>query len=205
VNPKPPANLTRKQAQILDFLREYVAEHGISPTLDEIAAHLKVHRVTVFEHVQQLERRGRIRTERYKSRSIQLVEVAAAAGATTLPLVGRIAAGRPIEAIEDAEAFDLLDLIPRDKPCFLLRVQGDSMIEDQIRDGDIVIIESRSTARPGETVVALLRGEEATLKRFYPQGAQVRLEPRNAALAPIVVDAAEVQVRGVVVGVIRKY
>jgi repressor LexA len=118
-------------------------------------------------------------------------------------ILGRIAAGRPIEAVEDPEELDLQDLLPPGRECYALHVRGDSMIDDGIRNGDIVLVEQRKEARNGETVVAVLAGEEATLKRYYRERGRIRLQPANSALEPIY--AKDVEVRGVVVGVIRRY
>ncbi len=124
----------------------------------------------------------------------------------SLPLLGVVAAGVPIQAIEVPETIDVpRQLVPRHGDCFVLRVRGDSMIEDQICDGDFVVVESRPEARNGETVVALVDGDEATLKRFYRQGRRVRLQPANSSMKPIEVAASQVQVRGVVRGLLRQY
>ncbi len=203
---RPP--LTRQQARVLDFIRDYRQSHGIAPTLDEIGQALGVHRVTIFEHVKALEQKKRIATSRQLSRSIRVLDddqPAETPPGPELEILGRIAAGAPIDAIEDRETFSLADWIPRHSHCYLLRVRGDSMIDDHIRDGDLVLVEQRAQAQPGETVVALIRGEEATLKRYYPMGARVRLEPRNPTLQPIFVDAKDVTVQGTVIGVLRRY
>ena len=195
--------LTRRQAEVLEFARDFDRRTGYSPTLEEIGEALGVNRVTAFEHVRALEEKGWIRTRKHCSRSIEILpdEDAVESG---IPVLGRIAAGAPIEALEDPESLALSDLVPPGTKCFFLRVVGDSMIEDHIQDGDFVLVESRAHARPGETVVALLDGAEATLKRFYRQGTDVRLEPRNSSLQPIVVPAQRVEIQGIVVGVVRR-
>jgi repressor LexA len=198
-------NLTRRQAEVLEVTRSYIDEHGISPTLEEIGEILGVNRVTVFEHVRALEDKGWITTEKNYSRSIQLTDDLQTPAPRSVPLLGRIAAGSPIEALEDRQSVELDDFFPHGGNCFMLEVQGDSMIDDQIRDGDLVLVESRKTAHAGETVVALIDGEEATLKRFYRQGRRIRLEPRNESLKPIVLDARRVEVQGIVIGVLRRY
>jgi repressor LexA len=198
-----PAPLTRRQRDILDYLEAYSGKHGISPTLEEIAGQLGVNKVTIFGHVAELERKGFLtRSARGVSRGLQIKARVPRSG-TRIPILGRIAAGRPIEAVEDAEELDLHDLIPPGRDCFALHVRGDSMIEDGIRDGDIVLVEQRKEARNGETVVAVLPGEETTLKRFYRERNRIRLQPANSSLAPIY--AKDVEVRGVVVGVIRRF
>lgn len=195
--------LTRRQRDIVEFFETYRRAQGISPTLEEIANALGVNKVTIFGHVAELERKGvLVRAARGISRGLQLAENESCSG-TKLAILGRIAAGRPIEAVEDAEDLDLADLLPPGKECYALRVKGDSMIDDGIRDGDVVLVERRSEARNGETVVAVLSDEECTLKRFYREKNRIRLQPSNAALKPIYVSAVEI--RGVVIGVVRRY
>ncbi len=221
-------NLTPKQLGIVEFVVAYRDEHGLAPTLEEIARHLGVTKITVYEHVVQLCKKGALRKTPHQSRSLRVdpalaLEVrnrvarlgAAArhngqggAGARTsgpvLPLLGRIAAGEPIEAVEDTEeTLDLAELVRLERASYVLKVRGDSMIEDGIHDGDYVIVENRNWANNGETVVAIVGDNEATLKRFYKEGKKIRLEPANEAMAPILVDRCEI--RGVVVGVLRKY
>jgi len=194
--------LTRRQRDILAFIREYREEQGISPTLEEIAAHYGVNKVTVFGHVRELERKGAItRGERHTSRSIQPADEGPRPSAT-IQILGRIAAGSPIETIENPEELSMQDLIPPGREVYALRVKGDSMIEDAICDGDLVLVERRQEARDGETVVAVLPGEEATLKRFYLEGDGVRLQPANSTMDPIMVPTVEI--RGVVLSVIRQ-
>jgi len=205
MNAHPP--LTRRQRDILEFVRQYIEEQAISPTLDEIARHFGLSRVTIFGHVSELERKGVVqRSARGVSRALRLVEQEKEMlrEAIQVPILGTIAAGAPIAALEDPEILDFGDFVPPGKDVYVLRVQGDSMIEDSIRDGDLVVVEQRSTAHNGETVVAVLPEEEVTLKRFYhdPDG-RIRLQPANAQLQPIFVD--EVQIRGVVIGVLRRY
>ncbi len=163
--------------------------------------------MTIFGHVSELERKGVVqRSARGVSRALRLVEQEKEVlrEAIQVPILGTIAAGAPIAALEDPEILDFGDFVPPGKDVYVLRVQGDSMIEDSIRDGDLVVVEQRSTAHNGETVVAVLPEEEVTLKRFYhdPDG-RIRLQPANAQLQPIFVD--EVQIRGVVIGVLRRY
>jgi repressor LexA len=198
--------LTKRQREVYDFIREFVAENGYSPSLEEIGAHFNLSSVaTVHKHVQHLVDKRLLRKAWNRSRSIEPVEPPSA-GLVSLPLLGTVAAGMPIEAVEVAEAIDVpRELISKRGENFALRVSGDSMIEDQICDGDVVIVESRPEARDGETVVALVRGSDATLKKLYRDGPTVRLEPANAALAAIEVPAEDVQVRGVVRGLIRRY
>lgn len=198
--------LTRRQRDILEFLREYVEEHSISPTLEEIAGHFNVNKVTVFGHIAEMERKGVIRRRaRGVSRSLEIVEQdePAEANAPSLAILGKIAAGSPIETIEEPEQLDFSDFVPEGRDVYALEVTGTSMIEDAIADGDIVLIERRTTARNGETVVAVLPDGEATLKRFYKEKGRIRLQPANSTMEPIYTD--EVEIRGVVIGVVRKY
>jgi repressor LexA len=196
-------NLTPRQHDIVVFIREYVAEYDYAPTLQEIADHLGVSKPTVFEHIRALEARGALTTEPTLARSIELAPELASPGAK-LRLIGRIAAGSPIDAVEDPEVIDLEELFTgRRGETYVLQVRGTSMIDEQIRDGDYVVVEKRDTARDGETVVALLEDGSATLKKLYRDRGRVRLQPANPALEPIYVD--DVQVQGVVIGVLRKY
>jgi len=198
--------LTRRQREIYDFIREFVADKGYSPSLKEIGAGFGISSVaTVHKHVQHLVEKGLLRKAWNRSRSVEPIDEPAR-GSVALPLAGVVAAGTPIEAIEDVETIEVpLDLVPHRGRSFALRVRGDSMIGEQIRDGDTVIVESRSEARNGDTVVALIRGSDATLKKFYRKGARVRLEPANPSLDPIEVPARDVEIRGVVRGLLRRY
>lgn len=199
----PQATLTRRQHEILEFLRSYVENNEISPTLEEIAEHFDVNKVTIFGHVKEMVNKGVLQKGAPgTSRSLQIVDCEERSP-TVLPILGSIAAGSPIEAIEDVENLDLADMIPEGRDVFALRVQGDSMIEDAIADGDIVLIESRDTARNGETVVAVLPEGDVTLKRFYKEKGHIRLQPANSTMEPIIVP--DVRVRGVVIGVVRRY
>ncbi len=204
--PTPP--LTRRQREIVDFLRAYQRAESISPTLDEIAQHFGVNKVTIFGHVAELERKGVLeRAAKGISRGLRIVgEEAGAASSpalTPLRILGTIAAGSPIEAIEEPEVLELGDLVPPGAEVYVLRVRGESMIEDAIRDGDLVLVEQRDTARNGETVVAVLPDGEVTLKRFYREAGRVRLQPANASMQPILVP--DVEIRGIVIGVVRRY
>ncbi len=196
--------LTRRQREILDFYQEYTAEAGISPTLEEVAQRFGINKVTIFGHVKELERKGVLRrAKKGISRGLQLVEDERP-GACDLRILGTIAAGAPLETLEEPEILQLTDFAPPGKDVYVLRVQGDSMIDDAIRDGDLVVVERTQQAWNGQIVVAVLPDEVATLKRYYrePDGS-VRLQPANAAMQPIVVP--EVEIRGVVLGVIRRY
>lgn len=197
-------SLTPKQLRVLTFIRDFSRAQGYAPTMQELADEFGVSKVTVFEHIAALQKKGYLKRSRHKARSLQLSDDIEFPDErpTCLPLVGTIAAGRPIEAIEDREALDLEDLFVSPRGSFVLRVNGDSMIEDNICDGDYVVVERRETARDGETVVALLEDGEATLKRLYRERNGIRLQPANAAYEPIVVKQVDIQ--GVVTGVIRR-
>jgi repressor LexA len=176
----------------------------MSPTLEEAARHFGLNKVTIFGHVAELERKGCLRRSAPGiSRGLQVVRESPH-GPQDLPILGTIAAGAPIDALEVPGVLAFEELVPPGREVYVLRVRGDSMIEDSIRDGDMVLVERRTDPAPGETVVAVLPGEAATLKRYYPEAdGRIRLQPANAALAPLFVD--EVEVRGVVIGVIRRY
>ena len=198
--------LTRRQREIYDFIRGFVEDKGYSPSLEEIGEEFGLSSVaTVHKHVQHLVEKGFLRKAWNRSRSVEPVETPGV-GLASLPLVGIVAAGAPIEAIEDHETIEVpRDLVPKRGKSFVLRVQGESMIDEQIRDGDFVVVEGRSEARDGETVVALVRGEDATLKTFFRKGSKVRLVPANPRMKPLEVSARDVEIRGVVRGLLRRY
>lgn len=203
--------LTRRQREVLDFVARFVADKGYSPSLEEIAAAFDLSSVaTVHKHVKHLVDKGYLRKAWNRSRSVEPVPSSARQDSVELPILGSVAAGRPIEAIEpEAGTAETLSvpaaMTARGRDHYVLRVRGDSMIEDQICDGDLVVIESRREARNGETVVALVEGQEATLKRFYRSGSQVRLVPANQAMAPMEFHASQVEIRGIVRGLIREF
>ena len=206
--------LTRRQREIFDYVRGFVAENGYSPSLEEIGAHFGLRSVaTVHKHVQHLVAKGYLRKAWNRSRSVEPVdeghEAAATAGeggGVVLPLLGTVAAGQPIEAIEQNEQIVVPpEMAGRPGERFVLRVRGDSMIEEQIRDGDLVVVESAQVANNGDTVVALIEGQDTTLKRFYKRGATVKLVPANERLDPIEVPAEDVQIRGVLRALLRSY
>jgi repressor LexA len=200
--------LTKRQKEILDFLEIFVAEYGYPPSYEEIARNFGYTSLaTVHEHLENLRQKGYIRKSYNASRSIELVPTAAGGSAVELPLLGQVAAGQPIEAIEDQETVTVPeDLVTRGGRHYVLRVRGDSMIEEQIRDGDYVIVNSRNSAENGEMVVALVQGDSATVKKYYRErDGRVRLQPANVAMAPMYFPSNDVAVQGVVVGVIRRY
>ena len=206
----PNQTVTPRQLEILRFIRDFRRENGYSPTMQEIGDYLKLTKVTVFEHVGMLERKGLLlRGEKHKARSLQVSEefIFENEQPDGVPLVGRIAAGSPIEAIENREYLDVEGLfLPHGatmESLFALEVAGDSMIEDHICDGDYVVIQKRNTARDGEIVVALLDDGEATLKRIYREKGKIRLQPANERYEPILVNRCHIQ--GVMIGLIRRF
>lgn len=202
-------NLTPRQLDVIVAIRNYRHLHGMSPTMQELADQLGTSKVTIFEHIGALEKKRVLRRDRHKSRSLEIItdeNLPDENRATRLPLLGSIAAGSPIEAIENREELDLETLFHSKNGVYVLKVKGDSMIEDHLCDGDFVVIERRENARNGEQVVALLDSGEATLKRFYKEsGGKIRLQPANRSMKPRIVDARHVRIQGVVIGVLRSY
>lgn len=202
--------ITKRQREVLDFISEFVRSNGYSPSFEEIGEGLGVNSpATVHKHVTNLEKKGLLKRDYNRSRSIDLVQPKgrmkqALVAADSLPLVGRIAAGSPIEAISNPETISLADF-SRSREVYVLEVRGDSMQDEHIVDGDYVLVEKTSSAHNGEIVVALVNGSDATLKRFYKEGSQVRLQPANVNMQPIIVPAARVNIQGRVIGVLRKY
>lgn len=233
--------LTRRQKQVLDYLVKFIDRRGYSPSFEEIADGLGLSSVaTVHKHLDTLERKGYIRRDYNRSRSVEVVAIpgqvpfvkialdpfrgakSSAARHVALrqppasdstishwmefPLLGRIAAGHPVEAISNPETFSFADFAPRREGIFVLKVKGDSMVEDHICDGDYILVEGGATAANGDIVVALMGGMEATLKRLFREGnGKIRLQPANAQMDPILVDARDVEIQGRVIGVLRKY
>jgi len=204
--------ITKRQRQVYDFIHGFVQKNGYSPSFEEIAAGMGLSSLaTVHKHIVNLEKKSLLKRDYNRSRSIDILPVrglfkrqSKAPAEAGLPLMGRIAAGQPIEAVENRETISLGD-ITRSKDVFVLQVKGESMKDEHIVDGDYVLVEKSQTARDGEIVVALVEGTDATLKRLYREGANIRLQPSNAALEPIIVPARSVQVQGRVIGVLRKY
>jgi len=211
--------LTRRQKQIYDFLANFIRENGYSPSFEEIGSALGLRSLaTVHKHVSNLEAKGLVKRDYNRSRSIDVLPMrprrapavapppadAKEIANFSLPLLGRIAAGGPIEQFVNPETISLNDF-SRSKDVFVLEVNGESMKDDHILTGDYVLVERAQQANDGEIVVALVEGAESTLKRIYREGAKVRLQPANAAMKPIIVPAHSVQIQGRVVGVLRKY
>ena len=207
--------ITKRQREIYDFIARFVADHGYSPSFEEIGAGTDLSSLaTVHKHVTNLERKGLLKRDYNRSRSIDVLPprgalkrsmAVAASVATELPLLGRIAAGRPVEALQNPETISFADFTRSSSDVFVLQVKGESMQDEAILDGDYILVEKTAAVRNGEIVVALVDGTESTLKRIYKEGDQVRLQPSNAAMQPVIVPAAAVQVQGRVIGVLRKY
>ncbi len=228
--------LTRRQKQVLDCLVHFINHKGYSPSFEEIGKSLRLSSLaTVHKHIETLEKKGFVRRGYNQSRSIEVVAMpgsvpfaktaarvmgqkkaaghdggagtaSALLGSLEFPLLGRIAAGRPVEAIPNPETFSFGDFGAKQGKIFVLRVKGDSMVDDHICDGDYILVEGADTASNGEIVVALTDGTDATLKRFFrePHG-RVRLQPANSQMDPIVLSARDVKIQGRVIGVLRKY
>ena len=200
--------LTKRQKEILDYIQAFIDERGYAPSFEEIAESFGYSSLaTVHEHLSNLERKGYIRKSYNESRSIELVGQESGTPVVELPLLGAVAAGLPIEAIQDSETLAVPpDMVSHRRDNYVLRVEGNSMIEEQIRDGDYIVVQAQENAEDGQMVVALVAGESATVKKLYRErGGQIRLQPANPTMEPIFVDARDLRIQGVVVGVIRKY
>ncbi len=197
--------LTKRQKEILDYITEFIDKEGYSPSMEEIAGRFQFASLNaVFKHLEALSARGFLRRDANRARSIELSHAHTAV--KSVPLYGYVAAGRPIEAVATPESLAVPeDFLAGWGPHYVLRVQGESMIEEHIADGDYVIVESREQAENGEMVVALVDGENVTLKRIFREGESIRLQPSNESIPPIILDASRVRLQGVVVGVMRKY
>ena len=203
-------NLTPKQLKILQLIRDCRVRHGYSPTMQELADQIGVSKVTVFEHVEALIKKGALTRDPNKARSLSIADgvvVPDEGRPLRFPLVGKIAAGYPIEKVEDRDELDLLDIVGprpgRNGAMFALRVQGESMKDEGILDGDYILVERADTASNGDRVVALLHNGETTLKTFYREGDKIRLQPANPDFQPIIVKDCKIQ--GIVRSVLRKY
>ena len=198
--------LTKRQREILDYLNEFIQQHGYAPSLEEVGRRFGLSSLaTVHKHLTNLQEKGFIKRAWNRSRSVELVQTKVGGRAVELPLLGFVAAGAPIEAIASAETIAVPEDLVGKRDTYVLRVRGDSMIDEQIRDGDFVIVEDRKTAENGEMVIALLGSTDVTLKKFYRENGHIRLQPANPTMQPIIVPAEQLQVQGVVIGVMRKY
>ena len=199
--------LTKRQREILDYLNEFIQQHGYAPSLEEVGRRFNLSSLaTVHKHLTNLQEKGFIRRAWNRSRSVELMPSRSAGRAVELPLLGYVAAGMPIEAVATSETIAVPEtLVTGKRDTYVLRVRGDSMIDEQIRDGDWVVVEDRRSADNGEMVIALVGGQDATLKKFYKENGRIRLQPANPTMQPIYAEPDSVQIQGVVVGVMRKY
>jgi repressor LexA len=200
--------LTKRQREILTFLTGYTEANGYAPSFEEIASQFNYNSLaTVHEHLSNLERKGYIKRNYNESRAIEILPSEAFPRAVELPLLGAVAAGAPIESIAvDAHVSVPEDFVRRNGQHYVLRVRGNSMIDEQIRDGDFVVVNERQSADNGEMVIAMLGGSSATVKKFYRErDGRIRLQPANETMSPIYVHENDISIQGVVVGVLRRY
>jgi len=200
-------SLTKRQREILTYLGEYSEDNGYAPSFEEIAEKFNYNSLaTVHEHLTNLERKGYIKRAYNESRGIEVLPSDILPRATVLPLMGAVAAGMPIEVIQTHETIGVPeDFVRRSGNHYVLRVRGNSMIDEQIRDGDFVIVNERQAADNGETVIALVDGNSATVKKFYRErDGRIRLQPANETMSPIYVHENDISIQGVVVGVLRR-
>jgi repressor LexA len=200
--------LTKRQREILTYLSEYAEEHGYAPSFEEIARHFNYNSLaTVHEHLSNLERKGYIKRAYNESRAIEILPSEVFPKAVELQLLGSVAAGVPIEAVQTQEVISVPeDFLRRGGNHYVLRVRGNSMIDEQIRDGDFVVVNERRSVDNGEVVIALVDNAAATVKKFYRErDGRIRLQPANDTMSPIYVDEDDVTIQGVVVGVLRRF
>jgi repressor LexA len=200
--------LTKRQREILTYLSAYSEQNGFAPSFEEIAEHFDYNSLaTVHEHLTNLERKGYIKRHYNESRAIEILPSEATPKAIELPLLGSVAAGMPIEALEDNETFSVPDsFIGRGGNHYVLRVRGNSMVDEQIKDGDFVVVNQRERADNGEMVIALIQGNSATVKKYYRErDGRIRLQPANETMQPIYVHENDISIQGIVVGVLRRY
>ena len=198
--------LTKRQREILDYLQDFIQQHGYAPSLEEIGRRFGLSSLaTVHKHLTNLQEKGFIKRAWNRSRSVEMIPASNSGRAVELPLLGYVAAGAPIEAIASTETIAVPEDLVGRRDTYVLRVRGNSMIDEQICDGDFVIVEDRKIAQNGETVVALIGGSDVTLKKLYRENGRIRLQPANPTMQPLFVDPDQLQVQGVVVGVMRKY
>ena len=199
-----PGNLTKRQQVVFEFIKGYIQAHGVSPSYEEIRGHFDFGSYnSVQKHLKSLVTKGFLKTPwGNQKRALMLVEPGPTT--TVLNLLGRVAAGRPIEAIQNPDTVEVPEMLLRGGDNFALRVVGDSMVDEGIRDGDIVIVKSQRDAKNGQTVVALI-GDEATIKQYYRRGARIELRPANPRMSSLMVGEDDLQLQGIVVGLIRKF
>ncbi len=199
--------LTKRQREILNYLSNYSEQNGFAPSFEEIAENFDYNSLaTVHEHLTNLERKGYIKRNYNESRAIEILPSEATPRAVELPLLGSVAAGVPIEALEDNETLTVPESFVGRGNNYVLRVRGNSMVDEQIRDGDFVVVNERQRADNGEMVIALVNGNSATVKKFYRErDGRIRLQPANETMQPIYVHENDISIQGVVVGVMRRY
>jgi repressor LexA len=198
--------LTRRQKELLDYLEGYIRRHGYAPTLEETGQEFGLNSLaTVHKHLTNLEAKGLIRRRAGHSRALEVVRRSRPSESVELPLLGVAAAGRPIEAVLENETVAVPTAMVRREESFVLRVRGDSMRDEGVLDGDLIVVESRPTAESGETVVAVLDGEATVKKLHRERGGRIRLQPANENYEPIIVRERDVEIRGIVVGLLRRY
>ena len=198
--------LTKRQREILDYLNDFIQQHGYAPSLEEIGRRFGLSSLaTVHKHLTNLQEKGFIKRAWNRSRSVELVPSRIGGRSVELPLLGYVAAGRPIEAVVGNETIAVPEDLVGKRETYVLRVKGDSMIDEQIRDGDYVIVEDRHHAENGEMAIALVNGSDVTLKKWYLEQGHVRLQPANPAMQPLILQPDQVQIQGVVIGVMRRY
>jgi len=198
--------LTKRQKQILDYLRDFIEKNGYAPSLIEISKHFNLNSIsTIHKHLIHLEEKGLIRRHWNRARAIEVVSSQPNPEARDVPLAGLISAGQPIEAVRANELVAVPEDMIGHRDVYVLKVKGESMVDEQVREGDYVVVESRAEARNGEMVVALLDGENATLKKYYREKEEIRLQPAHPTMKPIYVKENDLKIQGVVIGLLRKY
>ena len=198
--------LTKRQKQILDYLGDFIEKNGYAPSLIEISKHFNLNSIsTIHKHLIHLEEKGLIRRHWNRARAIEVVSSQPNPEARDVPLAGLISAGQPIEAVRANELVAVPEDMIGHRDVYVLKVKGESMVDEQVREGDYVVVESRAEARNGEMVVALLDGENATLKKYYREKEEIRLQPAHPTMKPIYVKENDLKIQGVVIGLLRKY
>jgi repressor LexA len=204
-------NITKRQKELIDFISAFIDENTYAPSIAEIQKHFSINSpATIHQHLKNLEEKGFIKRVPNRHRSIELGDVPVPSGKTVkgsmqVPILGSIAAGSPIESYPDTETVSVPEDMALAGETYVLRVRGDSMVDDHILDGDMVIVRKSETARPGDTVVALVDGSESTLKRYYPEGGRIRLQPANAEMEPMYFSPGQVEIQGIIVGILRRF
>jgi len=198
--------LTKRQKELLDYLKNFIAHHGYSPTFEEIAQQFAFHsKGTVYKHLMNLKEKGLITKDWNRSRSIELISDIVETALVQLPLVGVVRAGEPIEAALNNETIAVPSDLVRKGRHYVVRVKGDSMIDEHIRSGDYVVVKEQPSAENGDVVIALVNGSEVTIKKYFRENGNIRLQPANKDFSPMVLPFDRVMVQGIVVGIMRKF